>query len=88
MGYLFYGAFISSANQIMIEKIYCQSTGANTPFQWQAFYQTTCGGTGTLQSCQNLDHCPIRNYYATTIHLPISRNLQTPWQMFLFLDLW
>ena len=32
MGHLLFKAFISSASQIMKEKIYCQGFGENTPF--------------------------------------------------------
>ena len=39
-------------------------------------YQVICLGTETLQSCQNLDHCPIRNKFFIyqkfhVIHVPV-----------------
>ena len=35
MGHLFFRAFISLANQIMKENIYCQNIGENKPIQQQ-----------------------------------------------------
>ena len=62
--HLFFGAFISSASQIMKEEIYCQNIGTNTlNSRFKFLDQITCLGSGALQNCQNLDHGPICNKF-------------------------
>ena len=75
--------FISSAGQIMKEEI-VKILWQIHPFNnWLKFlYKITLPGTWTLQSCENLDHCPICNKFL------IISNLHTPWQIFLFPDRW
>ena len=49
----------------MKEKIYCQKVWHIHPFnsRLKFLHQIMLPDTGTLQSCQNLDHCPIRNKF-------------------------
>ena len=62
MGHVFFRDFISSAIKFW-KKFIVKTLGQIYPFNnsFKVLYQTTC--IGTLQSCQNLDYCPIRNKF-------------------------
>ena len=60
-GHIHFRDVLSSASQIMKEKIYCQNIGEEIPFQHQirVFVSNNIFGTGTLQNCQNFNHCSV-----------------------------
>ena len=65
MGHLYFRALIFSTSQIMKEKIIAKALKQIQPFnsRFKFLSQITCLGIGILQSCENLNHCPIRNKF-------------------------